>query len=58
MLSPELGRVAFRMATFLVVVSLGLLLVVNPGSAEQVVTVVALIVGVLLGAMVVFLVRK
>lgn len=58
MLSPELGRAAFRLATFLVVVSLGLLLFVESGSAEYVVTVVTLVVGVLLGAVVGFLVRR
>ena len=57
MLSPELGRAVFRMATFLVLVSLGLLLVLEPGSAEHVVTVVTLIVGLLLGGIVAFLVR-
>ena len=58
MLSPELGQVAFRMATFLVVVSLGLLLALDAGSAEYVVTMIALLIGVILGAVVVLLVRK
>ncbi len=58
MLSPDLGRVVLRIATFLVVVSLGLLVTVDPGTAEHVVTVITLIVGVLLGGLVVFLVRK
>ncbi len=56
MLSPDLGRVVLRIATFLVA-SLGLL-TVDPGTAEHVVTVITLIVGVLFGGLVVFLVRK
>ncbi len=58
MLSPELGRAIFRIATFLIVVSLGLLMTADPGTAQQVVTVITLIVGVLLGGLVAFLVRK
>ena len=58
MLSPELGRAIFRIATFLIVVSLGLLITADPGTAQQVVTVITLIVGVLLGGLVAFLVRK
>jgi hypothetical protein len=58
MLSPQLGQAAFRIATFLFVVSLGLLLFVKPGSAEFVVTVITLGIGIVLGTTIAVLVRR
>lgn len=58
MISPELGKAAFRWAIFLVVVSgLLLLLLVKPGTPQFVITVVMLAAGALFGAVVFVLVR-
>lgn len=56
-MSPDLSRAAFRIASFLVVVSSGLLFVLDTQSAEFVVTVVTLIIGIILGAVVVLVIR-
>ncbi len=58
MISPPLGRAALRIAMFLVVTSLMLLPFVKPGSAEFVVTVVTLIIGVGFGVVLLILVRR
>jgi len=55
--SPDIGRIAFRIATFLVVVSAGLLFVVTPGSAEFIVTAITLAVGVIFGVLIIIVVR-
>ncbi|HMN14563.1 MAG TPA: hypothetical protein PKD55_19775 [Bellilinea sp.] len=47
-MSPEVGRLWFRIAFFLVLISAGLLFILKPGSAEYVVTVMTLVVGILL----------
>lgn len=47
-MSPEVGRLWFRIAFFLVLISAGLLFILKPGSAEYVVTVMTLVVGMLL----------
>lgn len=57
MISPELGKAAFRWAIFLVVVSGLLLLLVKPGTPQFVITVVMLAAGALFGAVVFVLVR-
>lgn len=46
-MSPEIGRFWFRIAFTLVLISAGLLFFVKPGSAEFVVTVLTLVVGLL-----------
>ena len=56
-MSPDIGRIAFRIATFLVVVSAGLLFVVTPGSAEFIVTAITLAVGVIFGVLIIIVVR-
>ncbi|HOT93232.1 MAG TPA: hypothetical protein PLJ78_15465 [Anaerolineae bacterium] len=58
MISPQLGRAALRIAMFLVVTSLIPLPFVKPGSAEFVVTVITLGIGVGFGVMVFILVRR
>ncbi|MBM7787700.1 hypothetical protein [Tenggerimyces flavus] len=57
MISPELGKAAFRWAIFLVVVSGLLLLLVKPGTPQFVITVVMLAAGALFGTVVFVLVR-
>jgi hypothetical protein len=43
--SPELGRAAFRVAILIVLMALGLLLTLRPGSAEFAITLLTLCVG-------------
>jgi hypothetical protein len=45
MLSPEIGRVAFRWAIFIVLVAAGLLFTLTPGTPEFAVTVLTLLIG-------------
>jgi hypothetical protein len=44
-LSPELGRAAFRCAMVIVIIALGLLVTLRPGSAEFSITVLTLCIG-------------
>jgi hypothetical protein len=56
MLSPELGRVAFRWAIFIVLVAGGLLATLRPGTPEFAITVLTLLIGVLfLGVIIVWI---
>ena len=57
-MSPEIGRVAFRIAFFLVFVSAGLLFFTSPGSAEFVVSGITLAVGVVFCVLVIIVVRR
>ena len=45
MFSPELGRVAFRWAIFIVLVAVGLLVTLRPGTPEFAITLVTLVIG-------------
>lgn len=55
MLSPEIGRAAFRWAMFIVLVAAGLLLTLTPGTPEFAVTVFTLLIGALfVGAIIVW----
>ncbi len=58
MISPQMGRAAFRIIVFLVVTSLMLLPFVRPRSAEFVVTIITLVVGLGLGVVLFVLVRR
>lgn len=58
MISPQMGRAALRIIVFLVVTSLILLPFVKPQSAEFVVTIITLILGLGLGAVLFILVRR
>jgi hypothetical protein len=52
-LSPEIGRYAFRWAIFIVLVAAGLLVTLSPGTPEFAVTLLTLLIGVLfLGAII------
>lgn len=44
-MNPELGQAAFRIAMFIIVVAVMLLLVVPRGTAEFAITVVTLVIG-------------
>ena len=44
-MSPEVGRAAFGIAIFIIVVAVGLLLVLPTGTPEFAITVVSLLIG-------------
>ncbi len=58
MISPQLGRVAFRIAFFIILVSLVLIFFLEPGSADFGVTSVTLLIGLAFIVLVAFLVRR
>lgn len=58
MISPQLGRAVFRIIVFITVTSLILLPFVKPGSAEFVVVVVTLAIGICFGVALFVLVRR
>lgn len=57
MLSPELGRVAFRWAIFIILLAAGLLVTLSPGTPEFAVTVFTLLIGLLFVGLIAFCVR-
>jgi hypothetical protein len=57
MLSPEIGRAAFRWAIFVVLVAVGLLATLSPGTPEFAVTVLTLLIGLLFVGVIIFWVR-
>ena len=57
MISPQLGRTAFRIAFMMVSVSAVLLFVLSPGTAEFFVSVLTLILGLVFAGMIAILVR-
>jgi preprotein translocase subunit Sss1 len=57
-MNPEAGRAWFRIATMLTVVSAVLVCFTKPGSAERVVSVITLLIGLLFIGVIVFLIRR
>ena len=57
MIGPQFGRAAFRIAFMMVAVSLIMLFVLTPGSAEYTVSVLTLILGLVFAGVIFFLVR-
>ena len=57
MISPQLGRTAFRIAFMMVFVSGVLLFVLSPGTAEFFVSVLTLVLGLVFAGMIAILVR-
>ena len=57
-MSPEMGRGFFRVAVFITLVACGLLPFLSPGSAEFVVDVLAMGVGILFMGVVAFFARR
>jgi hypothetical protein len=55
---PELGRAAFRLGMLIVAPSVGLLLLLRPGTAEHSITVLTLLIGLTFLAGVTLLVRR
>ena len=58
MISPQLGQAALRIIVFLIVTALIVLPFVKPGSAEFVVTIITLILGICFGVVLFVLVRR
>ncbi len=57
-MSPELGQAWFRIAVFITLVSAVLIPFQKPGSAEFVISVVSLVIGLIFIAVVAFVVRR
>ncbi len=57
MLSPEIGRYAFRWAIFIVLVAGGLLATLRPGTPEFAITLLTLLIGVLFVGVLVVCIR-
>ena len=57
MISPQLGRMAFRIAFMMVAVSTVMILVVAPGTAEYWISVLTLILGLAFAGIIFALVR-
>ncbi|OQA21783.1 MAG: hypothetical protein BWY63_01137 [Chloroflexi bacterium ADurb.Bin360] len=57
-MSPEAGQLWFRVAIFITLTSLALLFFQQPGTAEFVVTVLALGVGIIMIALIAIIARK
>ena len=57
-MNPELGQAWFRVALFITLVSAALLIFVQPGTAEFVMTVASLVVGLVFVGIVVFMVKR
>jgi hypothetical protein len=56
-LSPEIGRSAFRWAIFIVLVAVGLLATLRPGTPEFAVTLLTLLIGLVFLAVVIVSIR-
>jgi hypothetical protein len=57
MISPQLGRAAFRIAFMMFVVSGIMVFAVDPGTAEHIISVVTLVLGIVFMAIIFVLVR-
>lgn len=57
-MSPQVGRTWFRVAFFITLLSAGLLLLQKPGTAEFVITVVTLAIGLIFMATIVIIARR
>ena len=57
-MNPEAGQAWFRIATMITVVSAVLVYFTEPGSAERVVSVITLIIGLLFIGIIIVLVRR
>jgi hypothetical protein len=57
-MNPEAGQAWFRIATMITLVSAVLVFFTEPGSAERVVSVITLIIGLLFIGIIILLVRR
>lgn len=58
MISPEMGKHAFSISCFIVVVAGVMLPFLQPGTAEFVITVLSLVIGLVFAAALWFLIRR
>lgn len=58
MLNPQVGQAGFRLALFITLLAGALLGFVAPGTAEFVITVTTLLIGLVFGLLIVVLVRR
>jgi hypothetical protein len=58
LMNPEAGQAWFRIATTITLVSAVLLFFTEPGSAERVVSVITLIIGLLFIGIIIVLIRR
>lgn len=57
-MNPEAGRAWFRIATMITLVSAALVYLTEPGTAERVVSVITLVIGLLFIGVIIFLIRR
>jgi hypothetical protein len=57
-MNPEAGQAWFRIAMMLTVVSVALVILTEPGSAERVMSMITLLIGLLFIGIIVVLVRR
>lgn len=58
LMSPEAGRAWFRIATLITLVSAVLVYFTEPGTAERIVSVITLLIGLLFIGVIVILIRR
>lgn len=58
MISPEMGKHAFSISCYIVVVAGVMLLFLEPGTAEFFITVISLVMGLLFAAALWFVIRR
>lgn len=56
-MAPEIGQAGFRMASFIIVVSLALLFVVPSGTAEFYITILSLLMGTAFAGLIALMAR-
>lgn len=57
-MNPDVGRAWFRIATTVTIISAVLVYWTEPGTAERVVSVITLLIGLLFIGVIVFLIRR
>lgn len=57
-MNPDFGRAWFRIATTITVVSAVLVFLTEPGTAERVVSVITLLIGLIFIGTIIFLIRR
>jgi len=57
-MNPDIGRAWFRIATTITLVSAVLIFLTEPGTAERVVSVITLLIGLLFNGTIIFLIRR
>ncbi len=57
MMDPEMGKAGFRIASFLILTAGGMLFFLQPGTAEFIITLVTLGIGIIFAGIVIALAR-